>query len=128
MGGIAATLVLVVGESAAVAPLSGRLLAARAAAGLPPPQPQMGWLALEAVLSGLLLVWVYAAIRPRFGPGRATAIRAGVAVWVSTPFLMTAHMIYDNFGFPAPLLVQLALGLLPAFVIASLVGAWLYRE
>jgi hypothetical protein len=32
---------------------------------------------------GLLLVWLYAAMRPRFGPGPKTAILAGLAVWVT---------------------------------------------
>lgn len=30
---------------------------------------------------GIALVWLYAAIRPRFGPGTGTAIRAGLAAW-----------------------------------------------
>jgi hydroxyacylglutathione hydrolase len=33
---------------------------------------------------GLLLAWLYAAIRPRFGPGPATALRAGGFLWVAT--------------------------------------------
>src|SRR5713101_2552164 len=31
---------------------------------------------------GIGLVWLYAAIRPRFGAGVKTAVIAGVAVWV----------------------------------------------
>ena len=31
---------------------------------------------------GIASVWLYAAIRPRFGPGAATAVCAGLAVWV----------------------------------------------
>ena len=31
---------------------------------------------------GLLLVWLYAAIRPRFGPGPRTATYAALVVWV----------------------------------------------
>lgn len=33
---------------------------------------------------GLLLAYLYAAIRPRFGPGWGTALRAGVALWLAT--------------------------------------------
>lgn len=36
---------------------------------------------LYAFALGLVLVWLYAAIRPRFGAGPRTAIIAGVAVW-----------------------------------------------
>ncbi|HEY5617407.1 MAG TPA: hypothetical protein VIK60_05640 [Vicinamibacterales bacterium] len=31
---------------------------------------------------GILLVWLYAAIRPRFGPGMKTATYAALVVWV----------------------------------------------
>src|SRR5207247_4155328 len=38
------------------------------------------WVALDFV-SGIGLLWVYAAIRPRFGAGVKTAVIAGLAVW-----------------------------------------------
>ena len=31
---------------------------------------------------GILMVWLYAAIRPRFGPGPRTAVMAGLAIWL----------------------------------------------
>jgi len=37
----------------------------------------------------VLLVWLYAAIRPRFGPGPATAAKAGVAAWFVGSLLVT---------------------------------------
>src|SRR5688572_788003 len=33
---------------------------------------------------GLAVIWIYAAIRPRFGRGRMTATIAGVTAWVPT--------------------------------------------
>lgn len=36
---------------------------------------------------GFLLVWLYAAIRSRFGPGPATAIRAGLFAWLLTTLM-----------------------------------------
>ena len=33
---------------------------------------------------GILLVWLYAAIRPRFGPGMKTATYAAAAVWIAS--------------------------------------------
>ena len=38
------------------------------------------FLAVDFIL-GIMLVWMYAAIRPRFGPGSGTAIKAGVFFW-----------------------------------------------
>ena len=128
LGGLAASLSLVLGEGAVVGALSSRLLAAREAAKLPSVEPQLLLAVIEIGLTGFLTVWVYAAIRPRFGAGAVTAIRSALAVWVAAPLLMTIHMIYDGFGFPAPLLLTLAVGVLPVFVLARLVGAWVYRE
>lgn len=39
------------------------------------------WLTTEIVF-GLLLVWTYAAMRPRFGPGVKTAMYAGMIPWL----------------------------------------------
>ena len=39
------------------------------------------WIVLDFVL-GILLVWTYAAIRPRFGAGPKTAVYAGLLFWL----------------------------------------------
>ena len=44
-----------------------------------------GAIATQVVMTfvlGLLLVWLYAAIRPRFGPGVKTAVYAAIVVWI----------------------------------------------
>ncbi len=60
-------------EAAAVAPaLQGRAMTG-------------GAIAINVIASfaaGILLVWLYAAMRPRFGPGMKTATMAALAVWV----------------------------------------------
>ena len=43
-------------------------------------QPIIGFVLLAFVL-GIATIWLYAAIRPRFGAGAGTAVIAGVAVW-----------------------------------------------
>ena len=47
------------------------------------------WLACLAFafLCGIAAVWLYAAIRPRFGAGLKTALIAGIAVWFFYRFL-----------------------------------------
>jgi hypothetical protein len=60
-------------EAAAVAPA----LAGQAATG--------SAIAVNVVATfvvGILLVWLYAAIRPRFGPGMTTALYAAAVVWI----------------------------------------------
>src|ERR1039458_5006683 len=40
------------------------------------------WFNVLGLGSGIALIWIYAAIRPRFGAGAKTAVCAGLAVWV----------------------------------------------
>lgn len=78
-------------------------------------------------LLGIALMWVYAAIRPRYGPGPGTAIRAGLIGWV---FLYLFWYLYNlpSEIFPLDLM---RLSLIVGFFelpIAALAGAWMYRE
>ena len=41
---------------------------------------------------GFALVWTYAAIRPRFGPGIKTASYAAILFWILTLILMSGYM------------------------------------
>src|SRR5438094_9816919 len=44
-------------------------------------QSLTGWLT-SGILCGIVLVWLYASIRPRYGPGPKTAVIAGLAGWL----------------------------------------------
>lgn len=78
-------------------------------------------------LVGIFAVWLYAAIRPRYGAGPKTALCAGAAVWGLRYLLASVTPIALNL-FPARLMViGLAVGLVEVLV-GTLVGAWLYRE
>jgi hypothetical protein len=76
---------------------------------------------------GLFAIWLYAAIRPRYGAGPRTAIVAGAAVWalgyaVNTIPAAAMHIL------PRRLLAYgLVAGLVEA-VLATMLGAWLYKE
>ena len=94
------------------------------------PQPGGGAMAAMVVmmfLVGIFTIWLYAAIRPRYGAGPKTAICAGLAVW----------LIYCVLGFGATLimgmfpvkLVLTAIGWeLVEMPLAALAGGWLYKE
>ncbi|HEV8609345.1 MAG TPA: hypothetical protein VGS98_04670 [Thermoanaerobaculia bacterium] len=78
-------------------------------------------------LTGIAAVWVYAAIRPRFGPGARTAAIAGIAVWFISRFLgAIAEM---NMGMYSQKLIMIGLvwGLVE-FILAAVAGAWAYKE
>ena len=82
-------------------------------------------IALDFVL-GLLLVWTYAAIRPRFGAGAGTAVKAGILVWAisATTWFFTVAMGFFSAGF----FVRSAALSLVAMLISAYVGAMLYKE
>ena len=88
--------------------------------------PIMGFVASSFVV-GIALVFLYAAIRPRFGPGPMTAVIAGGIVW----FLA---YVYSSFAtgmmglFPAKVLLVATLWGLPEIIIAAVAGAFLYQE
>lgn len=132
VGGLVAGLVMNVFEAA----LHGGVLAGDAEALLSkyqvaPPQsavPIVSLIAMTFVL-GIASVWLYAAIRPRYGAGLRTAMIAGVAVWVM------AHLwsgLYLGMGIggliPGRLAyLPIAWGLLEA-PVGTLAGAWFYTE
>lgn len=74
---------------------------------------------------GIASVWLYAAIRPRYGAGAGTAARAGVAVWFFGSLVTTVVIVNMGlFPFNAVAVVwELAQG-----IITTIAGAWLYKE
>jgi hypothetical protein len=82
---------------------------------------------LYGFVYGIVLVWLYAAIRPRFGAGAATAARAGVAAWFLSTLLSSVAMA--NLGFYTnDLLVITTIWALVESVVAAILGAWVYQE
>ena len=75
---------------------------------------------------GLLLVWLYAAMRPRFGPGMKTATFAALAVWVCG-FIF--HWDWLTAGLMSMATYAMASVVALVQLIASAgVGAMLYKE
>jgi hypothetical protein len=131
-GGLAAGFVMNAGEAA----LHGGVLGQDAAAQFKAfgiPDTPAGWQlpALVAVtfVLGLASVWLYAAIRPRYGPGPKTALLAGLAVWVLAHLWSGVYLGAGFTGLITPRLawIPVAWGLVEA-PLATLVGAWIYRE
>ena len=78
-------------------------------------------------IEGIVAIWTYAAIRPRFGAGPRTAVYAGLLTWVTCYFLMNAYPTVLGI-FPASMLVILLAEGLVEITVATVVGAWFYRE
>lgn len=77
--------------------------------------------------AGIWAMWLYAAIRSRYGPGLKTAAVAGCAWWfiqsLQSAKWVTLVGVPSNVG-----LYPLAGATLPAMVLAVVVGAWMYQE
>src|SRR5690348_15004877 len=95
LGGLLATVILLIGEFGMIAVFGTQIIDARKSAGIAPfvAQPLIG--IAEVLLSGILLTWLYAAVRPRFGPGVITSIKSGFVGWFALIFLSTVHTIWE---------------------------------
>jgi hypothetical protein len=80
---------------------------------------------LWGFLLGIVAVWIYAAIRTRFGPGPGTAVKAGLAMWILSSLSLTIAFI--NLGIFPFNAVWFVWTLVEA-VVATVLGAWLYKE
>lgn len=83
------------------------------------------WIIVDFIW-GLLLVFTYAGIRPRFGPGPGTAAIAGVVLWLGTASVfagLTAMGFYTQQAF----IKQAALNLIVT-VVAGMAGSYFYKE
>ena len=78
-------------------------------------------------LLGIAAVWIYAAIRPRYGAGPGTAVRAGVVAW-GLAVLLANLVNYPSGLYPTRLLVITSVVALFETIIATVLGAWLYKE
>ena len=132
LGGLLAGLLMNISEAALHGGLLGEdgaeLFKSFGVSTTPEAWQMVALIAMTFVL-GIASVWLYAAIRPRFGPGPKTAIYAGLAVWV------LAHLwsgIYLGAGFTG--LITSRLAFLPVAwgffeaPLGTLAGAWLYKE
>ena len=80
-----------------------------------------------SLIVGLAAVFFYAAMRPRFGAGPKTAVIVGFALWLSG-YLMSL-IGYQMMGlFSQGLLIKWGVIGLIEVVLASILGAWIYRE
>ncbi|HPT28414.1 MAG TPA: hypothetical protein PLZ95_18485 [Bryobacteraceae bacterium] len=76
---------------------------------------------------GILAVWLYAAIRPRFGPGPATAYTTAIALWIPAYLLSMVPPAMMGI-FPLRLmLISVAVGLVE-LLVATQIGAYVYKE
>lgn len=78
------------------------------------------------VLVGILLIWLYAAIRPRFGAGMKTAVYAAIFMWLlgcyfTMSYGMMGMMTWNHW-------IMVSVIWLVTLIIAAGVGGRIYTE
>jgi hypothetical protein len=120
LGGLLAGSVIVIGEMARQAIFTD---AAPASHGSMP----LGVFILRAVSLGIFSLLLYAAVRPRLGPGVKTAVTAGILVFLIGTLFPPFGLTMQAFA-PARLLLETIIWNAIQLPLATVAGAWLYRE
>lgn len=128
-GGVAAGVVMNISQIILNVPVAGaQINKEMAARNLPAITESQGYVfVVMTLLLGIMTVWLYAAIRPRFGAGPGTAICAGLVVW-SLSYLYSAITMgvlgINSMGIVVLVVVWSAIEM----IVAAAVGGYLYRE
>jgi hypothetical protein len=132
IGGLLAAIIIAVAETLLFSGvLAGAMSAARAKKGI----TEANWGGILYLITtiplGLMLAWLYGAIRPRFGPGLVTALKAGGFLWVASWLIYYIWLAPSGRGllFLRPSLIALALSWeLAGVLLAAIAVGWIYRE
>ena len=82
---------------------------------------------VATLILGIAIVYLYAAIRPRFGAGVKTAVCAGLMAWFFV-FLYTGVTLSLALRMPMDLTVKRTVWGLIEYAVGAVAGAWLYKE
>lgn len=119
-GGLLAGSVIVIGEVVRQAIFTN---AAPASGGSMP----VGVFILRGASLGVLCVLLYAAVRPRRGAGVTTAVTVGILAFLAGTLFPPLGLTMQAFA-PAGLLLENIIWNAVQLPLATVAGAWLYRE
>ncbi len=130
LGGLVAGLVLNVGEFLFNGVLMKDQMAAWATRHNFPPEPGTNFFVIAIGLTfvlGIVMIWLYALIRPRSGAGPKTAVISAIIIWFGVCFYCT---IINGIILQFPMnLMFIGIGwCLIEYIVAAIAGAWLYKE
>ncbi len=130
LGGLLAGLVLNVGEFILnmFVISEERMTELYSAMNLDPPGGSAiaGFVVLLFVL-GIVTVWVYAAARPRLGPGPKSAAIAAIPIWIAGFLVPTVGYVIQGM-FPTNIAILALVWGLVEMIAGAIAGAWLYTE
>ncbi len=76
---------------------------------------------------GITTVWLYAAMRPRLGPGPKSAAIAAIPIWIAGFLLPLVSFVVQGM-IPTGFAVTAMVWGLAEMIAAAIAGAWLYTE
>ena len=129
-GGLAAAVIMNISEFVLNVPVAGAQMEMEMGLrNLPPANggAQIAVFVGLTALLGFITVWLYAAIRPRLGPGPKTAMCAGMIVWTCSYLyssIAIATIGLHSMGLILTIIIWSAMEML----IASAVGGYFYTE
>jgi hypothetical protein len=87
----------------------------------------IGLFILLSFVIAIIMIWLYAAVRPRLGAGPGTATRIAIALWF--PAYCVPSISWSVFGFISPSMSAFicAWGL-AEYILAALAGSVIYRD
>ena len=128
LGGLLAGLVMNIGEYILNVPILGaQWAAAMEARNVQEPASAVVGYVLMTFILGIGMVYLYAAIRPRYGPGVRTAICSGLFVWFFAWLCSFGSTIFSGI-LPANLVVISLIWGVVEVPLAAVAGAWVYKE
>ncbi|HYE88032.1 MAG TPA: hypothetical protein VEA16_16835 [Vicinamibacterales bacterium] len=128
-GGLAAGLLMNVSQFVLNVPVAGAQMNRELSAlGLPAvSNQQIAVFVTITFLLGIATVWLYAAVRPRLGPGPTTAICAGLVVWALS--YLHAGIVMGVLGINSMGMVLLGIVWSAIeMIVAAAVSGYLYTE
>ena len=129
LGGLVAGVIINISETILNVPVMGPAMeAALKDRNLPAlGNAAIGGFVVGALVLGFLLVWLYAAIRPRLGAGPKTAVAAAIVVWLLAYVWPAVGQGLMGF-MPGKLLAVATLWGLVEVILAALAGGKIYKE
>ncbi len=79
------------------------------------------------IVGAILMVWLYAAVRPRLGAGVRTAIYIGFIVWAFVKLIPNTFWVLAGIFGRRIMFYDTLFGIFE-FLAAAVIGAWLYKE
>ena len=86
---------------------------------------------IASFIPGFVGVGLYVALRPRYGSGPRTAVLAGLLCWFTVgvvPMLIYMFMFWRGPQLPASLIAVTFVTALVIILVATVAGAWVYKE